>query len=350
MNAVDEVIREIRLDDWMEQQQLEALLYAEGIRRDRNLDYTCGIFDAEETLIATGSCFHNTIRCLAVSNSHRGEGLMNRIVSHLIEIQALRGNLHLFLYTKPEAAAMMESMGFYEITRVDPLLVFMENRRNGFADFCKSLSRKQEGSGQRAAIVMNANPFTLGHQYLVEKAARENELVYLFVLSEDTGPIPYSVRRQLVEAGVRHLPNVRCCETGQYMISSATFPSYFLKDADTAILAQAELDIQVFVKIAQCLGICCRYAGKEPYSHVTALYNQIMAKMLPKQNIAFREVARLEQGGRAISASLVRQAIHDCRLETICNALPESTYQFFASEEGSEVCRRIREATEIIHY
>ena len=78
-------IGEIRPDDLHSQQQMDALLLSEGIRRDRNLDYSCGVFEEDGMLIAAGSSFRNTLRCLAVSSSHRGEGLMNQVVSHLLE-------------------------------------------------------------------------------------------------------------------------------------------------------------------------------------------------------------------------------------------------------------------------
>ena len=84
-----------RNQEWYRQR-----LEQEGIRRDGNLDYTCGIFNDDWELAATGSCFGNTIRCLAVSGRHRGEGLLNQIVSHLVEVQLARGSACL-LYTSP---------------------------------------------------------------------------------------------------------------------------------------------------------------------------------------------------------------------------------------------------------
>ena len=37
---------------------------------------------------------------------------------------------------------------------------------------------------------MNCNPFTLGHKYIVEKAARENDNVIIFVVEEDKSSFP----------------------------------------------------------------------------------------------------------------------------------------------------------------
>lgn len=343
-------VRTILPTDGYAQRQMDALLQREGIRRDGNLDYSCGIFDEEEELIATGSCFGSTLRCLAVSGEHQGEGLLNQILGHLMEVQMSRGNSHLFLYTKPSAAKFMSDLGFCEIARVGRELVFMENRRDGFRSYCAALAKKRVDAQRIASVVMNANPFTLGHRYLVEQASKENDIVHLFLLSEEAGPIPFRVRRKLVEEGIADLSNVVLHESGPYMISAATFPSYFLKDSDTVIRTQATLDLTVFSQIARHLGIQRRYVGEEKTSRVTGLYNEIMATRLPELGIECRIIPRLQSGGKIISASTVRQAIHDYRLEEIRNFLPQSTYAFFAGAGGEAVCAAIRAEENVIHY
>jgi len=347
---VPDYLRAISPADGFDQDQIDRLLTAEGIRRDGNLDYSCGIFDEEERLVATGSCFGNTLRCLAVSKDHRGEGLLNRVIGHLMEVQMGRGNSHLFLYTKPEAARFMSDLGFYEIARVDRELVFMENRRSGFRNYCAALEKKRVEAEKIAAVVMNANPFTLGHRYLLERASRENDVVHLFLLSEEAGPIPHAVRRTLVEEGTADLANVVLHESGPYIISSATFPSYFLKDGDAVIRAQANLDLTVFARIAGCLGIQRRYVGEEPMSHVTGLYNAVMAARLPQLGLECRVIPRLRVGDWAVSASTVRQAIHDGNLEEVRDLVPESTYRYFAGEQSEAVRAAIRNTAEVVHY
>lgn len=346
---MSDTLTTILLNDTSAQKQMDVLLEQEGIRRDGNLDYTCGLFDEDWKLATTGSCFGNTIRCLAVSNDRQGEGLLNQIVTHLMEVQAERGNTRLFLYTKPKSAKFFGNLGFYEIARVEGNLVFMENRRRGFGDFCSALEKARRG-GRSAAIVMNANPFTLGHLHLVERAAAENDTVHLFVLSEEAGPIPFAVRKRLVEAGTAHLPNVVRHDSGPYIISSVTFPSYFLKDEDTVIRTHAALDLEIFGKIALCLNITQRYVGEERTSHVTALYNEIMATRLPELGVECRVVPRLEARGKPVSASTVRKYIHDGRLEDIHPLVPESTWNYFTSPEAQSVIEAIRREKNVIHY
>ena len=328
---------------------VDRLLTQEGITRDRNLDYTCAVYDRHENIVATGSCFGATLRCFAVDRGHQGEGLMNKVVTHLTEVQFSRGNTHLFLCTKPSAAPLFSELGFYEIARVEGTLVFMENRRTGFSDYLAKLSKHRTG-GKSAALVMNANPFTRGHQYVAERASEGCERLHLFVLSEDSSLFPFSVRRQLVREGVSHLRNVVLHDSGPYIISSATFPSYFLKDADEVAQAHARLDLAVFGKIAEALNISVRFVGEEPLSAVTAGYNRLMADSLPELGIECRTVPRKELSGRPISASLVRRCIQESDWATVERMVPETTYDWLRSEAARPVIDAIKSAPTVIHH
>ena len=329
--------------------EIDALLQKEGISRDSNLDYICAMYDGDDDIIATGSCFGPTLRCFAVSREHQGEGLLNEIISHLMEVQIARGNTHLFLYTKGKSAKFFGDLGFYEIARVDGTLVFMENRKTGFPNYLKNLEKTKK-DGVSAALVMNANPFTLGHQYLVETAAAACDTLHLFVLSEDASLVPFAVRKKLVQAGTAHVSNVVLHDSGPYIISSATFPSYFLKDEAAVIDGHARLDLAVFTRIAQALGVTARYVGEEPTSQVTGLYNKTMAEELPKAGIACHIIPRKEASGRAISASTVRSALQKGDWDTLKTLVPATTLDYFTSPEAAPVLERIRRAGNVVHY
>ena len=329
--------------------QVDALLVENGITRDANLDYICAMVDEENRVIATGSCFGATLRCFAVSQQHQGEGLLNEVVSHLMEYQMARGYTHLFLYTKIKSAKFFQSLGFYEIARVDGTLVFMENRRDGFGSYLRALE-KTKTAGKSAALVMNANPFTLGHQYLVETAAAACDTLHLFVVSEDASLVPFAVRKKLAAEGVKHLPNVVLHDSGPYIISNATFPSYFLKDEAAVIDGHARLDLAVFTKIAKALNITARYVGEEPTSQVTGLYNAIMAEQLPKAGIACVIVPRKQADGRAISASTVRQCLQSGDWDALAKLVPQTTLDYFRSDAAKPVLEKIRQAGNVIHY
>lgn len=342
-------VREISRLDTAEALQVRTLLAGEGLTLDAHLDYTCGLFDETDTLLATGSCFASTLRCFAVAKEHRGEGLLNEVVTHLLEVQAARGNFHLFVYTKPQSVRFFESLGFTGIARLDGTLVFLENRKRGFASFCEELSRTRR-PGASAAIVMNANPFTLGHRYLVEQAARRYEAVHLFVLSEDRSFFPADVRLRLVRLGVREFPNVQVYETKEYLISAATFPGYFLKGSDAAARAGARLDAALFVKIAAALGVSARFVGEEPTSRATRLYNEILQQELTKAGLDVILLPRLCLNGQPVSASAVRQMIHDGDLDTVRELVPPSTWEYLQSSEAQPVLEAIRKAGEVRHF
>ena len=352
----DITISPIYSNDKYSNSMILKLLNQEGIKRDRNLDYTCVAYDSDYNIIGTGSCFGNTLRCLAVSHEHQGEGLTNKIVSHLIQYQFDRGNFHLFIYTKYTTYHLFKDLGFYEIVRIKDQIVFMENKKNGFNDYLKELSKSKLNDNLNAkkiaAIVMNANPFTLGHLYLIEKASKENDILHLFIVSEDKSIVPFNVRKKLIMEGTAHLKNIIYHDSGPYIISSATFPSYFQKDEKDVIESHANLDLEIFVKIAKALNINVRYVGEEPTSLVTGIYNKIMEKKLPENGIECFVVKRKEMDGNIISASEVRKKIKEGNIEGIKNMVPDSTYKFFISEEGKNVINKIKQMddNDIKHY
>lgn len=346
----DYSISKIYPGDKRSNQLIDKLLNEEGIRRDGNLDYTCAIFDDDMNIIATGSCFKNTLRCLAVSSQHQGEGLMNEIITHLTNLQVSRGNTHMFLYTKCTSSKFFRDLGFYEIARIDNQLVFMENRKTGFSNYLSDLEKKKKPGKNIASIVMNANPFTLGHQYLVEKASAENDMVHLFMVSEDASLVPFEVRERLIREGTAHLANVVCHSSGPYIISNATFPSYFQKDETSVIEGHALLDLTIFTRISQTLGINRRYMGEEPNSVVTGIYNETMMKLLPENGIECIILPRKENKNEVISASTVRKFIHDGDFASLSDFVPATTLSYFKSKEALPVIKKIQEEANVMHY
>ena len=197
---------------------------------------------------------------------------------------------------------------------------------------------------------MNANPFTLGHRYLVEQARTACGVLHLFMVSEDVSLVPFSVRKKLIIEGTKDIPGIVYHEAGSYIISSATFPAYFQKGDNAVIRSQAGIDAQIFTQIAAALGITDRFVGDEPTSVVTGIYNEILSTALPEAGVAYHIIPRKEADGKAISASTVRSCIHDGRLEEIRGLVPETTYRYFTSPEAAPVIGRIRAAEEVVHY
>ncbi|MBE8950826.1 MAG: adenylyltransferase/cytidyltransferase family protein [Quinella sp. 3Q1] len=176
------------------------------------------------------------------------------------------------------------------------------------------------------ALVMNCNPFTLGHQYLVEYAAAKVDKLYIFVVEEDRSEFPFADRIELVRQGVKDFSNVEVLPSGKFIISQQTFSGYFNKASLQDVAVDSSEDVEIFGKeIAPTLGITVRFAGEEPNDNVTRQYNETMKKILPRYGVEFCEIPRKEIDGEPISASSVREALKVGDFDKIKNLVPETT-------------------------
>ena len=179
------------------------------------------------------------------------------------------------------------------------------------------------------AIVMNCNPFTLGHRYLIEYAASQVDYLYIFAVQEDKSFFKFEDRIALIKKGTAHLPNVRVLPSGKFIISSATFSEYFDKVNLRGTTVDTSMDVEIFGKhIAPTLDITVRFVGQEPLDPITNQYNQSLIRILPKYGIELREIPRKESDGKVISASRVRKCLEEGRWEEIKEIVPETTYDF----------------------
>ena len=312
--------------------ELKEFLSRMGLSYDEGIEYTVAIRDGNDRISACASLQGNVIKCVAVDPSLQGEGLTATLMTAIKREALERGVRHLFLYTKPENASQFGGIGFYEIARTENVLL-MENRKDGFSSWVESI-RCDKAGGSIGAVVMNCNPMTLGHRYLIEQAARQCDLLYLFVVSEDRSAVPAADRRTIVEEAVADLTNVRVAGTDRYLISSATFPDYFLKDKSRSGEVWTGLDVAVFCRMANMLRITKRFVGSEPFCAVTGAYNAAMAESLPKEGVEFIELPRFEMEGSAISATAVRKLVAEGRMEEMKKIVPEATARYFEDEEN----------------
>ena len=308
----------------------EKLIESVGLMANEYVERTVLIYDGEE-LVATGSRDGYVLKLIAVSDSHRGEDLTARLLTELRRDAFEAGYQHLFLYTKPENRYTFESLFFYPVAQTDRVLV-MESVRGGFESYLRSLP--EAPSGTVGAVIMNCNPFTLGHRALIEQAARECSHVFVFVLSEDRSEFSSKDRLEMVRLGVADMENVTVLQTGPYLISTATFPTYFIKDRDLAGGAACDVDIEIFSKhLAPRLNITKRYVGTEPYSPLTALYNKRLEEKLEKTDISLVEIERVCSNGEPISASRVRESIKKGDTGALLELLPETTLNYIQSKD-----------------
>ncbi len=285
----------------------KAFLASLELDYDENVKFTVLCLDDEGAIIAGGSLDGKICKCIGVSEDHQGEGLTATVVTELRKEAFLQGEDHLFLFTKPKNRMQFLDMAFFPIAQTKDVLL-MESKRNAAKNYAKSLA--EEADGEIGAIVMNANPFTAGHRYLIEKALERVSLLHVFVVSEDRSYFSFAERWKRVAEGTKDLPQVRLHETKEYMISSVTFPTYFIKEKARVEDVRCALDLAVFAEVfAKEMGITVRYVGTEPLDPVTNHYNEMMKAYLPGKGIEVVEVPRLTVNGEIVSATKVREKL-----------------------------------------
>lgn len=352
-----------------QRQRIEAFLKRNGLRFD-DMHYYAAITDDDGEMIAGGGLKGNVIKCVAVDDAHKGEAIANTLISHLIAHANEEGHSNVMLFTKPKNRQLFESLSFRLLAEA-PEAVLMETGIGGINNMVEQLKKiKEEGevckennqeckkeektnlnittpqhlnpstpqpltatTPLRGVVVMNCNPFTLGHRYLIEQAAKQVERLFVMVVREDCSLFAYAERKAMVEQGVAHLKNVTVIDGSEYAISQATFPTYFLKRLDDAADTQMLLDLDLFRRhIAPALGATVRFVGTEPTDRLTRRYNQLMHEVLAD----VRETVRLEKKGNAVSASRVRKAMEQGDMSTIRQLVPPTTLPYIIAHLATQ--------------
>lgn len=366
-----------------QRQRIEAFLKRNGLRFD-DMHYYAAVTDDDGEMIAGGGLKGNVIKCVAVDDAHKGEAIANTLISHLLAHANEEGHSNVMLFTKPKNRQLFESLSFRLLAEA-PEAVLMETGIGGINNMVEQLKKIKEESEKykeynkeckedskeckenseeckeeektnlntstpqhlntstpqplttttplRGVVVMNCNPFTLGHRYLIEQAAKQVERLFVMVVREDCSLFAYAERKAIVEQGVAHLENVTVIDGSEYAISQATFPTYFLKRLDDAADTQMLLDLDLFRRhIAPALGATVRFVGTEPTDRLTRRYNQLMHEVLAD----VREIVRLEKEGNAVSASRVRKAMEQGDMSTIRQLVPPTTLPYIIAHLATQ--------------
>ena len=302
-------IRSIPLSIKSYKNKVEKFLNDNDLRLD-GVDYYAGVFliGEDDILLGGGGLQGNVIKCIAIADDLRETGMGTKLISHLY-LQAINnGEDTVRVFTKPENKEIFTSLGFKLLATSDKAIL-LENG-NGLKHYCDYLASLRR-EGENGAIVMNANPFTLGHRYLIETAAKEVNNLYIIVVKENRSLFSYNDRKQMITKGTEDLKNVIICEGSDYQISNTTFPTYFLKEITDATDTQITLDLDLFSKhIAPALNIKKRFIGTEPKDILTNRYNYLIKSILPEKCIEVVEVDRLQNKSNVIiSATTVRECL-----------------------------------------
>lgn len=206
-------------------------------------------------------------------------------------------------------------------------------------------SASQNNPEQAGVIVMNCNPFTLGHRYLIEQALERVPYLYLLVVEENRSVFSFPDRMNMVKAGTEDLERVCVLPSGQFVISAMTFPEYFTKEKNPTVQIDASQDIFLFARyIAPALKAAVRFVGEEPFDPVTEQYNRQMKDQLRRfGSVDLQILPRKESGGTAISATRGREYLRTGNHKGMETVFPASTIQYL-QEHG--IMARLREKSE----
>jgi [citrate (pro-3S)-lyase] ligase len=310
------------------------LIEQSGLAFEDGFDDLVGVFENNE-LVAVGARAGNILKMFAVEPAHRSGDLLGELVTNLVNRGFSAGFDPLFVYTKPEYATSFEALNFSLLASHEQVALLEYGK--GLKHWLASL-RPLVRPGHNGAVVMNCNPFTLGHRHLVESAARQVDNLYLFVVREDNSVFPFEVRERLVRAGVATIPNVQVLDTSHYAVSNITFPAYFLDEHNPVAVIQMELDLNLFAaQIAPFFVITRRFAGTEPYCDVTGGYNEAMKRVLPAYGIEVVEIERKRSDQAAISASQVRALLARGQFGALAELVPATTLDFLCSAEAAPI-------------
>lgn len=319
-----------------ELESLKLFLKKMELEYDEGIEYSVCMLNEDYEIIGTGSVDGNVIKCVAIDPDYQGQGLSSAIITQLVQYEFEKARPHLFIYTKPKNFQMFSDMGFYTILQTENIL-FMENRKRGFSDFLRKIRKETpeealEDGVIAGAVVANCNPFTLGHRYLIEEALKKCDYLHLFILSDNRSRFSSQDRYMMVKQGVSDLKKVVLHTTSDYMISAATFPTYFFKDQMQGEKANCRLDLEIFVsRIAPELHISKRFVGTEPFCRITNAYNLEMKRILPRHGIETEEIERKRTGDTPVSASQVRRLLDEENFDAVKELVPKETYRYLCT-------------------
>lgn len=306
------------------------LLLDQNIRFEENIDTTFGHYEADK-LVASASIYKNIIKCVAIDESLKGGAVFNSLMTSVLNEIHEKNYEKAFVYTKPEYEISFSSVGFKKIEEVGTDLVFMERSHHGFKTYLESLEKEKITGDNIGAVVLNANPFTLGHRYLIEYGLAHSDHLHVFIVSEDESYFSTGDRLNMVRLGTSDLENISLHETDNYLISSATFPSYFIDEDKSVIKIQATLDAKIFKNhIAKALNIKNRFVGEEKTDQTTNIYNQTMRDVFEckPDRIELIEIPRKKSSDEIISASKVRTFLKEGKTNKIKDYVPGTTYNY----------------------
>ena len=294
--------------------------------KDEHLDKTFYLVDDNDEIIGTISSEGSIIKCLAVKDNYQGENLSSILISHIISYLNSVNIYSYTVYTKPIYESTFLSYGFKMIVKTDKT-VLLESGATSIMDSIKGIKTQIEmtfgsidDSLDIRCAVLNANPFTLGHQELIVNASKECDLMLVFIVEEDESLFTFKERFSMAYLSLSRYKNVVVIPSTKYMVSLLTFPNYFYKDEKIKEDEYAKIDSLIFKEyFMKYLFIKYRYVGSETKNHMT-IYNKTLKEYLGDSLIVVDRYKN--DNGDVLSASKVRELIKNKDLNDIESFIP----------------------------
>ncbi len=343
------------------------LLASQDLLYEDGCDDVVGVHD-DGRLVGVGARAGFVLKMFAIDPEYQGGSILGELATELTRLGRDGGHDSFFVFTRPQSAPAFEQLNF-KILVAEGTVTLLEYG-GGFESYLAEHA-PQIRPGRNGAAVVNGNPFTYGHLYLVETASRRVDTFYLFMVREDRSVFPFAARIRLAREATAHLGNVVVLDTSRYAVSSGTFPSYFLKKLDAVALAQMRVDLRLFAsRLAPAFFVKVRFVGHEPYDATTAAYNKTMREVLGPYDLELVEVERMRERGSIeifrrssaqagetagdaeghavpagfISATKVRAALARRDYDTLQRMVPDTTLAYLRSPEGMEIADRLAAA------
>ncbi len=321
-----------------EKEELNQFLKQNNLAYEVDINYSILVRDGD-LVIATASLASSIMKCFAVDKNYSGQNITGLMFHHLVEYLQNSNIYHYFVFTTPENEKIFTSFHMKRIVRTMNTVLL-----EGGDDILNVLSNlKKEyniSDNKKACVIMNANPMTNGHLYLIEEAIKEYEEVLVFVVSEDLSTFPYIDRFNIIKEATKHLKGVTVLPSLSYLVSRITFPKYFLKEDQLIKDEQTLIDVLIYKEYyKKIFNIETRFLGTEPLSVNTSKYNKVLKDYL---GISVKIIDRINHENQVISASLIRKLIKANNITKIKDYVPNATYKFLQSKRGQSIIDKIQ--------
>lgn len=319
------MIKEVFLEE--EKERIIEFLSSFDLKLDDDIIKTFYI-EENERIIGTVSVSGYIIKDLAVSKDSQGENIASQLISHVINYFASNLIYTYQVFTKTEYKNLFLSLNFHLLVETDRLVMLeggVHNIDNALDDIRRQLNVRFAPINENSdigCVVINGNPLTIGHEYLVSRVTKKHSMVIVFIVEEDKSLFTFKERLGMAYLTFHKYDNVLVIPSSKYIVSSLTFPTYFLK-SDEVNEEMAMIDGLIFRDyFMKKLFIKKRYFGSEINCKMSS-YNEILKSILGNK---MEIISRLEINKEIVSASTVRLLLKKNKVEEALKFIPNECH------------------------